>query len=95
MSCPPGYLGPVGVKAEIIADRAVLEMSDFTCGANEEGFHLSHVNFGRDLPLPDQVFDIRNIVAGDPSPDGKGVLEICRGIEVGHVFSCAPNIRKK
>ncbi|MBC6961785.1 MAG: proline--tRNA ligase, partial [Nitrosomonas sp.] len=95
MSCPPGYLGPVGVKAEIIADRAVLEMSDFTCGANEEGFHLSHVNFGRDLPLPDQVFDIRNIVAGDPSPDGKGVLEICRGIEVGHVFQLRTKYSEK
>ncbi|MBV6389843.1 MAG: Proline--tRNA ligase [Nitrosomonas europaea] len=85
----------MGVKAEIIADRAVLEMSDFTCGANEEGFHLSHVNFGRDLPLPDQVFDIRNIVAGDPSPDGKGVLEICRGIEVGHVFQLRTKYSEK
>ncbi|WP_396957887.1 proline--tRNA ligase, partial [Nitrosomonas sp.] len=95
MGCPPGYLGPVGVKAEIIADRAVLEMSDFTCGANEEGFHLSHANFERDLPLPDQVFDIRNAVAGDPSPDGKGVLEICRGIEVGHVFQLRTKYSEK
>lgn len=95
MGCPPGYLGPVGVKAEIIADRAVLEMSNFTCGANEEGFHLSHVNFERDLPLPNQVFDIRNIVAGDPSPDGKGVLEICRGIEVGHVFQLRTKYSEK
>lgn len=93
--CPPGYLGPVGVKAEIIADRAVLEMSDFTCGANEEGFHLSHVNFGRNLPLPDQVFDIRNVVVGDPSPDGKGTLEICRGIEVGHVFQLRTKYSEK
>ena len=60
-------------------------MSDFVCGANEAGYHLSGVNFGRDLPEP-EVFDIRNVVAGDPSPDGKGVLGICRGIEVGHIF---------
>ena len=60
-------------------------MSDFVCGANEAGFHLTGVNFGRDLPEP-EIFDIRNVVAGDPSPDGKGKLEICRGIEVGHIF---------
>jgi prolyl-tRNA synthetase len=60
-------------------------MSDFVCGANEEGFHLTGVNWGRDLPEP-QVADIRNAVAGDPSPDGKGTLEIARGIEVGHIF---------
>ena len=61
-------------------------MSDFVCGANEEGFHFTGVNWGRDLPEPDVVADIRNVVAGDPSPDGKGVLAIERGIEVGHVF---------
>ena len=61
-------------------------MGDFVCGANEEGFHLTGVNFGRDLPEPALVADIRNVVAGDPSPDGKGTLEICRGIEVGHIF---------
>ena len=61
-------------------------MGDFVCGANEEGFHLTGVNFGRDLPEPSQVADLRNVVAGDPSPDGKGRLEIVRGIEVGHIF---------
>jgi prolyl-tRNA synthetase len=81
-----GYIGPVGVKnVKIIADRRVALMSDFVCGANEEGFHLTGVNFGRDLAEP-QVADIRNVVAGDPSPDGKGKLEIVRGIEVGHIF---------
>ena len=69
-----------------IADRSVAAMSDFVCGANEAGFHLTGVNFGRDLPEPAMVADIRNAVAGDPSPDGKGALEICRGIEVGHIF---------
>ncbi|MEK6736585.1 MAG: proline--tRNA ligase [Pseudomonadota bacterium] len=83
---PPGYIGPVGLKATVIADPMVMEMSNFVCGANEEGFHLTHVNFDRDLRIPDHIFDIRNIVAGDPSPDGKGALEICRGIEVGHIF---------
>ena len=88
VGCRAGYIGPVGVSADIrvIADRAVAAMSDFVCGANEAGFHLTGVNFGRDLPEPALVADIRNAVAGDPSPDGKGVLEICRGIEVGHIF---------
>ena len=88
IGCRAGYIGPVGVSADIrvIADRAVAAMSDFVCGANEAGFHLTGVNFGRDLPEPALVADIRNAVAGDPSPDGKGVLEICRGIEVGHIF---------
>ncbi len=88
LGCVPGYIGPVGVdagKVTVFADRTVAAMSDFVCGANEAGFHLSGVNFGRDLPEP-AVFDIRNVVAGDPSPDGKGVLGICRGIEVGHIF---------
>lgn len=86
LHCKPGYIGPVGVQAlKVIADRTVAAMSDFVCGANEEGFHLSGVNWGRDLPEP-QVADIRNTVAGDPSPDGKGSLEIARGIEVGHIF---------
>lgn len=82
----PGYIGPVGLDTCIIADQTVMEMSDFTCGANEEGFHLSYVNFERDLKIPDYIFDLRNVVPGDPSPDGKGELEICRGIEVGHIF---------
>ena len=85
LGCKPGYIGPVGVKVKLIADRTVAAMSDFVCGANEEGFHLTGVNWGRDLPEP-QVADIRNVVAGDPSPDGKGKLEIARGIEVGHIF---------
>ncbi len=88
LGCKPGYIGPVAVDGEKVAafaDRTVAAMSDFVCGANEAGFHLSGVNFGRDLPEP-EVFDIRNVVAGDPSPDGKGKLEICRGIEVGHIF---------
>jgi prolyl-tRNA synthetase len=88
LGCKPGYIGPVGVRAgvKVVADRAVSAMSDFVCGANEEGFHLTGVNFGRDCPEPLQVSDIRKVVAGDPSPDGKGTLEIVRGIEVGHIF---------
>ncbi|CAG0930287.1 MAG: Proline--tRNA ligase [Rhodocyclaceae bacterium] len=88
MGCRPGYIGPVGMTKDIpiIADRAVAQMSDFVCGANAAGFHLTGVNWGRDLREPDYVFDIRNVVEGDPSPDGKGFLSICRGIEVGHIF---------
>ncbi len=84
---PVGYLGPVGLGSDItvIADRTVANMSDFVCGANTEGYHLTGVNWVRDIPEP-IVADIRNAVAGDPSPDGKGIVEICRGIEVGHVF---------
>jgi prolyl-tRNA synthetase len=86
LHCKPGYIGPVGVQAvTVLADRTVAAMSDFVCGANEEGFHLTGVNWGRDAPEP-RVADIRNVVAGDPSPDGKGALEIARGIEVGHIF---------
>jgi len=85
VGCGTGSLGPVGINIPMIADRAVAAMSDFVCGANEDGYHLTGVNFGRDLPQP-VVADIRNAVAGDPSPDGKGKLEICRGIEVGHIF---------
>ena len=86
LGCKPGYIGPVGAKnVKVVADRTVAAMSDFVCGANEEGFHLAGVNFGRDLEEP-QIADIRNVVAGDPSPDGKGTLEIARGIEVGHIF---------
>ena len=87
MHCVPGYIGPVGTSGfKVIADRSVAAMADFVCGANEEGFHLTGVNWGRDLPEPDEVADIRNVVTGDPSPDGKGRLELCRGIEVGHIF---------
>jgi prolyl-tRNA synthetase len=86
--CQPGYLGPIGLKqpVKVVADRTVANMSDFVCGANEAGFHYTGVNWGRDLPEPDLVADIRNVVEGDPSPDGKGLLAIQRGIEVGHVF---------
>ncbi|MCB5207820.1 proline--tRNA ligase [Methylovorus mays] len=88
LNCPPGFIGPVGVSAEVsvIADHTVAAMSDFVCGANKPKFHLAGVNFGRDLPEPSLVADIRNVINGDPSPDGKGVLELCRGIEVGHIF---------
>ncbi len=82
----PGYIGPVGLKTEIVADRAVMEMTNFVCGANEEDFHFTQVNFEHDLKKPDHVFDIRNVLAGELSPDGKGNLEIRRGIEVGHIF---------
>ncbi|HIU84075.1 MAG TPA: proline--tRNA ligase [Candidatus Aphodousia gallistercoris] len=83
----PGYLGPVGVSDDvaIYADLTAADMSDFCCGANEEGYHLTGVNFGRDLPEP-QKMDLRNVVEGDRSPDGKGTLKLQRGIEVGHVF---------
>ena len=85
--CPPGYLGPIGSPRPIrvVADRTVANMHDFVCGANDAGYHYTGVNWGRDLPEP-VVADIRNVQAGDPSPDGKGPLQIQRGIEVGHVF---------
>ena len=88
MGCRAGYIGPVRGRSNvvIVADWTVAKMSDFICGANEDGFHLTGVNFGRDLPEPALVADIRNVVDGDPSPDGKGTLEIVRGIEVGHIF---------
>ncbi len=85
LRCKPGYIGPVGADAKVVADRRVALMSDFVCGANEEGYHLTGVNWGRDLPEA-EVADLRNVVAGDPSPDGKGRLQIVRGIEVGHIF---------
>jgi prolyl-tRNA synthetase len=86
--CKPGYLGPIGVPAsvKVLADRTVAAMHDFICGANDEDFHYTGANWGRDLPEPDVVADIRNVLAGDPSPDGRGVLAIQRGIEVGQVF---------
>ena len=86
-NAPAGYLGPVGISdnVTVVADRTVANMANFVCGANDAGYHLTGVNWGRDLPEP-LVLDIRNAVVGDPSPDGKGVVDICRGIEVGHVF---------
>ncbi len=85
--CKPGYLGPVGLTGvKVVADRTVAAMSDFVCGANQVDHHYTGANWGRDLPEPDLVADIRNVVAGEPSPDGQGVLAIQRGIEVGHVF---------
>ena len=85
--CVPGYLGPIATRlpVNLVIDRTVAMMSDFVCGANEAGYHLTGVNWERDLPLP-LIADIRNVQVGDPSPDGKGVLAIQRGIEVGHVF---------
>jgi prolyl-tRNA synthetase len=88
LGTPPGYIGPVGAPAtvRIVADRTVAAMADFVCGANEPGFHLAGVNWGRDLPEPALIADIRNVTEGDPSPDGQGRLRIQRGIEVGHIF---------
>jgi len=83
--CEPGFIGPVGLKLKLYADRAAAQASDFVCGANRRDLHLTGVNWGRDLPEP-AVVDIRNVVPGDPSPSGKGTLGIARGIEVGHIF---------
>lgn len=88
-NCPAGFLGPVGIdrsKVQLIADRTVANMSDFVTGANLPKFHTAGVNWGRDLAEPDLIADVRNVVTGDASPDGLGILEICRGIEVGHIF---------
>ncbi|MFA5983301.1 MAG: proline--tRNA ligase [Methylococcaceae bacterium] len=84
--CKPGSIGPLGLDIPIIADRSVVLMADFVCGANQDGQHLSHVNWQRDLPLPKQIEDLRTVVEGDPSPDGAGQLTLARGIEVGHIF---------
>jgi prolyl-tRNA synthetase len=86
--CKPGYLGPIGTRMplKVVADRSVAAMNDFVCGANEADHHYTGVNWGRDLPEPDLVADIRNVVVADASPDGAGPLAIQRGIEVGHVF---------
>ena len=103
MGCRPGYIGPINIphrsmpaalighgvhtQPKVIMDRAVAAMSDFICGANDDGFHYTGVNFGRDVYLDEvDIQDLRNVVAGDASPDGKGTLELCRGIEVGHIF---------
>ena len=86
--CAPGYLGPIGLKqpVRLVVDREVAVIADWICGANDAGYHITGVNWGRDLPEPDLVADLRNVVEGDLSPDGKGALAIERGIEVGHVF---------
>ncbi|MGA8148548.1 MAG: proline--tRNA ligase [Gallionellaceae bacterium] len=87
MGCRAGYIGPVNAAVRILADRAAAAMSNFVCGANDDGFHYTGANFGRDTHLAEaNVHDLRNVVAGDASPDGKGKLELCRGIEVGHIF---------
>jgi len=85
IGCKPGSLGPVGLSIPLIADHAAADSSDFVCGANKDGKHLRGVNWGRDLPEPETA-DLRNVMEGDPSPDGKGTLSIVRGIEVGHIF---------
>ncbi|WP_461518992.1 proline--tRNA ligase [Porticoccus sp.] len=85
LGCSVGSIGPVGLKMPVIADRSAAHLADFVCGANRDGLHLTGVNWERDCPL-DEVADIRNVLPGDPSPDGKGTLEIKRGIEVGHIF---------
>ncbi len=92
----PGYLGPVkpAQAIKIVADRTVANMADFVCGANEADFHITGVNWGRDLPEPDLVADLRNVVQGDLSPDGKGLLAVERGIEVGHVFQLGTRYSK-
>jgi prolyl-tRNA synthetase len=86
--CKPGYLGPIGLQqpVKLVVDRDVAVMHDFVCGANQADVHLTGVNWGRDLPDPELVLDLRNVVEGDLSPDGQGLLAIERGIEVGHVF---------
>lgn len=87
--CEPGFLGPVGAQVPVIADHAAAALSDFVCGANQSGFHLRGVNWGRDAAEPESA-DLRNVVDGDPSPDGRGRLKLVRGIEVGHIFQNGP-----
>ena len=82
----PGSIGPINLDMLTIADRSATVLSDFVCGANETGKHFCHVNWERDLPLPNRIEDLRTVVEGDPSPDGQGSLTLARGIEVGHIF---------
>lgn len=89
-----GSIGPVGLTIPVIVDHAAANIADFVCGANEDEKHLTGVNWGRDCPEPETA-DLRNVVAGDPSPDGQGILEIARGIEVGHIFQLGENYSKK
>jgi prolyl-tRNA synthetase len=83
--CEPGFIGPVDLKIKVYADHSAMRLADFVCGANKADHHLTGVNWGRDLPEAEAV-DVRNVIAGDPSPTGKGQLQIARGIEVGHIF---------
>jgi len=85
-NCKPGSIGPIGLNIKVIADRSVTLMSDFVCGANQDGKHYQGVNWERDLPVPERIADLRMVVEGDPSPDGKGTITLARGIEVGHIF---------
>jgi prolyl-tRNA synthetase len=85
IGCGPGFVGPVGLTIPIFYDHATSGMGDFVCGGNDKDMHYTGVNFGRDLESP-QTVDIRNVIAGDPAPGGKGTLSIARGIEVGHIF---------
>ncbi|HET9843508.1 MAG TPA: proline--tRNA ligase [Gammaproteobacteria bacterium] len=84
--CNPGFVGPKDLKIPVIADARVLHMHNFSCGANQNDKHYIGVNWERDLPIPDTIMDLRQVKENDASPDGKGVLKICRGIEVGHIF---------
>jgi prolyl-tRNA synthetase len=90
IGCPPGFVGPVGLTIPVIADHSAAAMGDFVCGANEIDTHLTGVNWERDVAVP-VAMDIRNVVAGDPSPSGGGILSIARGIEVGHIFQLGDN----
>ncbi len=93
VGCSPGSLGPVGLDIPVIADHSAAHLGDFVCGANEDGQHLTGVSCGRDLPEPSAA-DLRNVVAGDPSPDGMGHLDLARGIEVGHIFQLGDKYSK-
>jgi len=93
VGCKPGSIGPLGIGIPVIVDRDAAHLADFVCGANEDGKHLTGVNWVRDLPEP-QIADIRNVVEGDASPDGRGVLTIKRGIEVGHIFQLGDKYSK-
>lgn len=93
LGCPPGFIGPANLPCPVIADHAALHVADFVCGANQTGKHWQGMNWGRDVPLP-AAADLRNVENGDPSPDGKGVLRIVRGVEVGHIFKLGDKYSK-
>jgi prolyl-tRNA synthetase len=92
--CKPGSIGPIGLQIRVIVDRSASVLSDFVCGANQQGKHYTGTNWERDLPLPAEIADLRSVVAGDASPDGKGTLSIVRGIEVGHIFQLGTTYSK-